>query len=315
MPFSAGIFSRLYNWATEQLSPPIEISKLDQQEEDVATALSNCILRDGTGSPTQNIDWNSKKITGLADAAAATDALNRQSADGRYLSNSNDTVTYAKIQNVSATDKVLGRSSSGAGDIEEIPCTAAGRALIDDADAAAQRTTLGLGTAATQASSAFAATSHTHSEADFTGGRAAFKATNTDRASSTSLSDDPDLVVALVAGTYEYQLVTFYRNVTSTTQGFKAAINFSGTRVLHVAAQIQYNGSAFSGFPNSSSASLESGFGLAAQIADTTYMLIAKGTITVSNSGNLKLQWAQTVSDGNATRVEAGSHLTVRRIS
>lgn len=33
--------------------------------------------------------------------------------------------------------------------------TAAGRALLDDADAAAQRTTLGLGTAATQASTAF----------------------------------------------------------------------------------------------------------------------------------------------------------------
>lgn len=56
----------------------------------------------------------------------------------------NDAVTYAKIQNVSATDKILGRSTAGAGDIEEITCTAAGRALLDDADAAAQRTTLGL---------------------------------------------------------------------------------------------------------------------------------------------------------------------------
>jgi hypothetical protein len=55
-----------------------------------------------------------------------------------------DAITYAKIQNVSATDKLLGRSSSGAGDVEEIACTAAGRALIDDADATTQRTTLGL---------------------------------------------------------------------------------------------------------------------------------------------------------------------------
>jgi hypothetical protein len=59
-------------------------------------------------------------------------------------------VTYAKIQNVSATDKLLGRSTAGAGVVEEIPLTAAGRALLDDADAAAQRTTLGLGTLATQ---------------------------------------------------------------------------------------------------------------------------------------------------------------------
>lgn len=70
----------------------------------------------------------------------------------------NDSVTYSKIQNVSATDRILGRQSAGSGDIEEITCTAAGRALLDDADASAQRTTLGLGTLATQ-SGTFSGTS------------------------------------------------------------------------------------------------------------------------------------------------------------
>lgn len=59
-----------------------------------------------------------------------------------------EAITYAKMQHVSATDKLLGRSTAGAGDVEEIACTAAGRALIDDANASAQRTTLGLGSAA-----------------------------------------------------------------------------------------------------------------------------------------------------------------------
>jgi hypothetical protein len=54
----------------------------------------------------------------------------------------NDAVTYAKIQNVSATNRLLGRSSAGAGDVEEITCTSFGRSLIDDADAEAARTTL-----------------------------------------------------------------------------------------------------------------------------------------------------------------------------
>lgn len=71
------------------------------------------------------------------------------SSSGATFTVDNDVVTYAKMQNVSATDKLLGRSTAGSGDVEEIALTSAGRALIDDADAAAQRTTLGLGTAAT----------------------------------------------------------------------------------------------------------------------------------------------------------------------
>jgi hypothetical protein len=58
----------------------------------------------------------------------------------------NDAVTYAKMQNVSATDRLLGRSTTGAGDVEEIVCTAYARSVLDDADAATARTTLGLGT-------------------------------------------------------------------------------------------------------------------------------------------------------------------------
>ena len=80
-----------------------------------------------------------------------------------------DAVTYAKLQNVSATDRLLGRSTAGAGNVEEIPLTAAGRALLDDADAATQRATLGLGTIATQAASAVAITGGTITGGTITG--------------------------------------------------------------------------------------------------------------------------------------------------
>ncbi len=58
-------------------------------------------------------------------------------------------LTYDKIQQVSATDRLLGRSSAGAGNIEEIVCTSFARSLLDDADATTVRSTLSLGAVAT----------------------------------------------------------------------------------------------------------------------------------------------------------------------
>ena len=52
-----------------------------------------------------------------------------------------DAVTYAKIQNVSATDRLLGRATAGAGDIEEIACTSFARSYLDDADSRTFRAT------------------------------------------------------------------------------------------------------------------------------------------------------------------------------
>lgn len=71
--------------------------------------------------------------------------------EGEIAANTSDCVLYVGTgtsvvsvkPRLSATDRLLGRSSAGAGPAEEITCTAAGRAILDDADAAAQRVTLG----------------------------------------------------------------------------------------------------------------------------------------------------------------------------
>ena len=84
-------------------------------------------------------------VTTAKIAATAVDATKLATDAVTTAKVANDAITYAKIQNVSATDKILGRSSAGAGDVEEITCTAAGRALLDDANAGTQRNTLGLG--------------------------------------------------------------------------------------------------------------------------------------------------------------------------
>jgi hypothetical protein len=59
-------------------------------------------------------------------------------------------VTYSRIAQTSQSNVILGRSSASGGTIEEIPCTAAARSILDDASISAIRTTLGLGTLATQ---------------------------------------------------------------------------------------------------------------------------------------------------------------------
>lgn len=80
------------------------------------------------------------------------------SSSGTVWTVDNDAITYAKIQNISTTDRILGRSTAGAGDIEEITCTSFARSLLDDVDNTAARSTLGLGTLATQ-SGTFSGTS------------------------------------------------------------------------------------------------------------------------------------------------------------
>lgn len=108
----------------------------------------------GGGAPTDAEYLTGATHTGLSAERVVTDTTTIAwdlSVGGQAKANvPNDGITYAKLQNISATDTVLGRATAGAGDPEEIPCTAAGRALIDDTTAGAQRATLGLGDAATK---------------------------------------------------------------------------------------------------------------------------------------------------------------------
>ena len=74
-----------------------------------------------TGNVTGGTSGAATVATTIATNAIAQAMMQNDSVGTNEILNSN--VTYAKIQNVSATDRVLGRNSSGAGVIEEITPT------------------------------------------------------------------------------------------------------------------------------------------------------------------------------------------------
>jgi len=107
----------------------------------LATAVSDFLCASGAGVFVKKTLAETKTILGLPYTHPNHSGEVTSAGDGAQTIAA-DAVTYAKMQNVSATDKLLGRATAGAGDVEEIACTAAGRAVLDDADAAAQRATL-----------------------------------------------------------------------------------------------------------------------------------------------------------------------------
>lgn len=83
MPFNgSGVFQRVRNWVADATAGvKIRADYHDSEDDNFAAGISNCIARDGQSTVTQNIPFNNKRITGLADPVNAQDAATKASSE------------------------------------------------------------------------------------------------------------------------------------------------------------------------------------------------------------------------------------------
>lgn len=139
------------------------------------------------------------------------------SASGATWTIDANAVTFAKMQAVSA-NVLLGNDAAGTA-VEEITCTAAGRAILDDADASAQRTTLGLGTAAVAATGDFAAASHNHAASAITSGTVDTARLGSGTANSTTYLRGDQTWATPAGGSEAFPVGSVFISVVSTNPG------------------------------------------------------------------------------------------------
>lgn len=102
MPFTLDTFTHLFDWEKDpQRQEKIVNARLEAEFDGVDTGLSASAARITT--------VEAAVAAGVADGSITTAKL------------ADDAVTYAKMQNISATARILGRKTAGAGDTEE--CT------------------------------------------------------------------------------------------------------------------------------------------------------------------------------------------------
>ncbi|MFJ8804187.1 hypothetical protein [Streptomyces sp. NPDC102487] len=147
-----------------------------------------------------------------------------------------------------------------------------------------------------------------------------WKAASTDRSSTTTFADDPDLTTTLAANAvYRVRFCLFYAALDAAR--FKTMwtvpVNASGNR----SAQGPDQGVILSGTSSGGTGR----FGVHNFTTACTYgtrdhatnlcIAVEEATVFTLDAGTLALQWAQATSNATAARLGIGSSLTVKRVA
>lgn len=240
------------------------------------------------------------------------------SSSGTVMTIDNNVVTYAKMQDVSATSRILGRKTAGSGDTEE--CTLS--EILDFVGSAAQGDILYRGASgwtrlAAGTSGQYLKTQGSGADpvwGTVSGGSGgptmALKTSDESRNTTTTLTDDSTLVATLSANTnYVFEFEVFF--VSAATPDFKFALNFTGT-TTRADSWYQYATSTNTGSSASQNTGLRDALvpSQAILTGSDRHILQVRGAIQVGGSGGtLSFQWAQNTSNATDTTVLAGSWL------
>lgn len=147
----------------------------------------------------------------------------------------------------------------------------------------------------------------------------AYKADNTDRASTTALADDPDLTIQLAASAvYHIEIFIYHASLTA------AQIDTIWT-VPGGASGLKSASGPGAGVTHNSTSGGDIRMGVHQFDTEITYaarnnasnlvLSVEQGVVTTSSAGTFALSWAQNVSNATATRVGAGSFMRVMRLA
>lgn len=146
-----------------------------------------------------------------------------------------------------------------------------------------------------------------------------YKAANTERSSTTTVSSDPDLQISLEAGTYFVEFFLIAGGVTASdiktawstpsgSSGLKSVVGPGSTATDANADNISMR-SGVHGFAT------EITYSGVRNATNQVFRIYEHGVVTVTTAGTLALQWAQATSGATASRIGAGSLMRVTQIA